>query len=91
MKTKQPKRIKTWVNLYAHGDLGIPRHTKDDAVFHGYGAIRVGVRLIEVRRGEVVVNVKALEEAFAVEAQGAGHLWDAQAALKAAIKKVGVR
>ena len=94
MKTKQPKRIRQWVNEYSQGS-GAPtyctafsnkRAAKNNTGVH---FVQVAVPLIEIRRGEVVVDVEAL---VAVYFQP-GVWWPptAKNALRAALKKVGVR
>ena len=89
MKTKQPKRIKVWVNDY--GEVTGQMHkSRSDAERLAWSiAARVAVPLIEIRRGEVVVDVEAL---VAVYFQP-GVWWPptAKNALRAALKNVGVR
>lgn len=93
MKTK---RIRQWVNEFSQGK-GAPTYCstynrrKSALATAGSSCLRVAVPLVELRRGEAVVDVKALEEAFAEEIQDARHVWEVQIALRAAIKRVGVR
>lgn len=54
-KTKQPKRLKLWVNTYEHSYVGHP--LESDAQKRAWpDADRVAVPCIELRRGEVVVD-----------------------------------
>ena len=89
--TRQPKRIKAWINEYDWG-LGTPRESireARNASEFRVGTCRVAVRVVELRRGEVIVDVEALVEAFM---RVGPSCWPAdEAALRAALKKVGVR
>lgn len=98
MKTKKPKRIKAWVNKYDWG-IAVPRESIKEAREHAAapdgGALRVAVPLVELRRGEVVVDVEALADAVARDLVDSGY--DEEDAptflesVRAALKKVGVR
>ena len=56
--TRQPKRIKAWINEYDWG-LGTPRESireARNASEFRVGTCRVAVRVVELRRGEVIVD-----------------------------------
>lgn len=96
MKTKQPKRIKGWVNEFAQGVSCWAYVSRKEAKDHvGAGALRVAVPLIEIRRGELVVDVEALAEAVALDLVAVGY--DEEDAptffesARRALKRVGVR
>lgn len=87
-KPKQPKRIKRYANESANGWAGTyPSAMEARDAVRGENATRVAVPLIELRSGEVVVDVEALVGAFA--RQGFSEV--SQDGLRDALKKVGVR
>lgn len=90
MKTKQPKRIKVWVNDYGEvtGQLHKSRSDAERLAWSIAEPLRI-VPLIEIRHGEVVVDVEALLAAYFQP----GVWWPptAKNALRAALKNVGVR
>lgn len=89
-RSKKPKRIKQWINVY-DGETGLGHDTVSKAREASEGsASRTAVPLIELRRGEVVVDVEALVEEYVRQTKGYA-LDREREALRAAIKKVGVR
>lgn len=94
-RSKQPKRVKGWMATWPDDTDGGLRATRNDAEFdlrlHGGGG-RIA-RVVEVRRGEVVVGVQAVVDAYSEELDVADEPWNhnTMEALRAALRKVGVR
>lgn len=89
-RSKKPKRIKVWVNEYG-SNVGFAHPSRRDArAALTPSSTRVAVRLVELRRGEVVVDVEALVEGFEERAHEAPYSSSVHN-LRAALKKVGVR
>ena len=92
-KRKQPKRIRVWANVHDGGvndDYSTAWPNRKTALACGSRARRVAVPLVELRRGEVVVNVEELVEMF-VKLDYERHDIFVSVVLRAALKKVGVR
>lgn len=94
MKTKLPKRVKAWLNAYPDGGLLTWKRGKHARAYRPRGGRTV--RVVELRRGEVVVDVEALAVMATNHAFDFPDRWDASVSkwhqqFRAALKKVGVR
>lgn len=78
-----PKRVKGWAKVYANGTAGEVTTKRPET----FPAGRVA-RVVELRRGEVIVDVEALCQHFWETHSGPYH--DIEQ-LRAALRKVGKR
>lgn len=89
-RSKKPKRIKVWAVFDPHVDeRRTDAELKAEAMKKAQLVDGRALRLIEIRRGEVVVDVEALVMAF--ERLDRDPNSYAVSNLRAALKKVGVR